>query len=142
MAKSTIIPGIHDETHREVFLAAARAFKAAKRFRYCRATAKTTGNRCRGFAMRGTDFCTMHAHPDVKRERRQKRLARLKSPEQIERFNRREAARIQREMWRRDRWAPGSTVALGPPGGGVSGRHGCLRLHPRAWLTDVISSDS
>jgi hypothetical protein len=30
--------------------------------------------------MRGTDFCTMHAHPDVKRERRQKRLARLKSP--------------------------------------------------------------
>lgn len=60
MAKAAITPGIHDEALREVFLAAARAFKEAKRFRYCKATTKS-GNRCRGFAMRGTDFCAMHA---------------------------------------------------------------------------------
>lgn len=111
--KFHLVPGLHDKAHREAFFAGARKFREAGRFRYCKATAKS-GNPCRGLAMRGTEYCLFHAPADVKRERRWRRLARLRSAEEVASFNRREAVRCQREIWRRDRWAPGATIALGP----------------------------
>jgi hypothetical protein len=82
-----------------------------------------TGNREeQGVARRAASLCVPHgsgvdhltsAWPaGAKRARRGRPSGSPRTPAEIERFNRREAACLQRAAWKQDRWLPGATVTL------------------------------
>jgi hypothetical protein len=108
-----ITPGFHNEAHRRAFEAARDAFISAGGPRRCASLAKH-GGACGGWALRGRDHCTHHVAVSVGRERRLRLLSQAKTPAQVERAIRRDNARVQRIVWKVDRWAPGATVTLGP----------------------------
>ncbi len=107
-----IIPGIHSDAHRRAFFAGRDRYLAAGGPRKCAAHAKH-GRRCGGWALRGEGYCSHHASNAVRRARRLALLRRPISAAQADRLKRRESARLQRVLWKRDRWAAGSTVTLG-----------------------------
>jgi hypothetical protein len=111
-ASPHFIPGLRNEQQRRAFFAGLQAFRAAGGPALCQAN-KKGGAPCRRWALKGHQYCPHHASPQVKRERRQRLLLRPKTRAQAGRAARREAARLQRIIWKTDRWAPGSTVALG-----------------------------
>jgi hypothetical protein len=107
-----ITPGFHNEDHRKALALGRTRYLAAGGHPKCRALAKS-GQPCRRWALRGEQFCSHHASPQAQRERRERLLLRPKTRAQAERAARKEAARVQRVVWRRDRWATGSTITLG-----------------------------
>lgn len=107
-----IIPGFHDAAHRQAFMAGRAAFQARGGQRRCVSGAKH-GGRCGGWALRGQDQCRFHAPVAVRRALRLRQLFRPRSMSQAKRAAGRERARIQRIVWKRDRWALGGTVTLG-----------------------------
>ena len=113
MQYSGLRPGFHDERHRAAFVAARTRWLAAGGQARCKSRAKH-GGRCGGWALRGAEYCLHHAPNAVRRERRERLLARPKRPEQADRTRRRESARVQRVAWRFDRWTAGQTIDLGP----------------------------
>ena len=108
-----IIPGLRDEAHAAAFFAGRDRFLAAGGTRRCTALAKH-GGKCGGWALRGHEQCAIHAPVPVRQERRKRLLSRPRTPKQAARARRREQARVQRIIWKGNRWAPGATVTLGP----------------------------
>ena len=109
---ANITPGLHDEAHRQAFFAGMRAFWARGGPALCQSL-KKDGMPCRLWALRGYKFCPHHVAPSVRSERRRRLLLRPKTAAQAMRGRLREAARMQRIIWKSDRWAPGVTVILG-----------------------------
>lgn len=105
-------PGIQSAAHLQAFHAGLHRFHAAGGPVRCCATAKH-GGPCRAAAVSGHAQCRYHLPPAVKRARRLERLSRLRTPAEAAVASRREAARVQRVVWRADRWVPGATVILG-----------------------------
>jgi hypothetical protein len=112
MRTSGLIPGFHNEKHREAFVAARTLWLAAGGPPKCASRVKS-GNACKGWAMHGYAFCRHHLPRSAQQERRRRLLTRPKTAEQGERARRREAARLQRIIWSQNRWAVGATVDLG-----------------------------
>lgn len=112
MLQSGLIPGFHSEAHRAALYAGQRRFIAAGGAVRCVSKAKH-GGQCNGAALQGQKHCRYHASGTVKCSRRLTRLGRLRTQDQALVAMRREAARVQRIVWRVDRWAPGATVTLG-----------------------------
>jgi hypothetical protein len=106
------VPGLRDEQHRRAFFAGLQAFRAAGGPALCQSR-KKDGGPCRRWALSGHQHCPHHVSNEVQRERREQLLRRPKTKAQAERAARREAARVQRIIWKADRWAPGATVTLG-----------------------------
>jgi hypothetical protein len=107
-----LVPGLRDEQHRSAFFAGLQAFRDRGGPALCQAR-KKDGAPCRRWALKGHQYCPHHVSNDVQRERRERLLLQPKTRAQAEREARREAARLQRIVWKADRWAPGSTCALG-----------------------------
>ena len=112
MVRVGLIPGLHSEKHKAAWQAARRLYFAAGGPPKCTSMAKH-GGPCRGAALRGHTQCRYHVASAVRREQRLARLSRLRTPEQVKRAVRREASRVQRVIWRSNRWEQGATVLLG-----------------------------
>ena len=107
-----IIPGIHGPEHLAALQAGrARLFSAGGAPR-CSAHAKH-GGPCGAMALSGEAFCYHHAPNPVRQARRLRLLQRPASAAQLQRTRRKEARRVQRRIWAKDRFAPGVTVDLG-----------------------------
>ncbi len=110
MNYGSLRPGRHEKQH--LFEEGRARWLAAGGPRRCRSRNKS-GNPCGGWALKGCDYCTHHAPNDVRRARRLRLLSRPRTEAQADRLRRREHARVQRTIWKRDRSAPGATVTLG-----------------------------
>jgi len=113
MRFSGLIPGFHDPDHRRAFELGRGAFLAAGGPRRCASRTKAR-QACGGWALRGEDYCTHHAPVPVRQARRLRLLSCPRTAAQANRAVRREHARVQRVIWKADRWTAGQTIDLGP----------------------------
>jgi hypothetical protein len=115
---ATLRPGLHSDEQRRNFLEASRRFwfGTGTDARRCGAPTRA-GTPCRCVTLRGRDRCSVHLGRPQASERRVRLLGQVARgeamPEQAERAGVRAAVNRQRALWRRDPWAPGTTLDLG-----------------------------